>query len=84
MALAIFARWLVPVHRASYRWFMDGWAERAVNIIVRSLEPKWRGAVVWPLRQIASQQLSAAGENTCPAAQIRLDCTCSGHVQSAP
>ena len=35
MALAIFARWLVPVHRASYRWFMDGWAERAVNIIVK-------------------------------------------------
>jgi hypothetical protein len=52
MALIILAHWCVPVHRAPYRWFVEGWAKRAVLVIAHSLDGAYIPAMMWPLSQI--------------------------------
>jgi hypothetical protein len=52
MALTILAHWCVPVHRAPYRWFLEGWAKRAVWVIAHSLDGAFFLAMEWPLTQV--------------------------------
>ena len=52
MALVIFAHWCVPVHRAPYRWYANGWAKRAVYVIADLLGVDYTRALTWPLHQV--------------------------------
>ena len=52
MALVILAHWCVPVHRAPYRWFVEGWAKRAVWVIAQSMDSAYHPVMEWPLSQV--------------------------------
>ena len=52
MALVILAHWCIPFHHAPYRWFVEGWAKRAVWVIANSVDVAYNAVMEWPLRQV--------------------------------
>jgi hypothetical protein len=52
MALTILAHWCVPLHRAPYRWFVEGWAKQAVQVMAHLVDGAYVPAMIWPLQQV--------------------------------
>lgn len=57
MALVILAYWCVPFHRAPYRWFVEGWAKRAVWVIANSVDGAYNPVMEWPLYQVGDSRV---------------------------
>jgi hypothetical protein len=65
MALLILAHWCVPMHRLTPRWFVNGWAERAVRIIASMLPVAWRDAMSWPMKEMNLRQSDSEPPEGC-------------------
>jgi hypothetical protein len=51
-ALCIFGYYCVLLKRLDSVWFMEGWSEDLIENIYYLLDDRYRGYIVWPMREI--------------------------------
>lgn len=59
-ALVITIYWFVVMSRISSRWYLNGWAQRAVIASLRHVGPGWNDVLAWPKSQLGLDAVAIA------------------------
>lgn len=63
-AVVIVIYWFVIINRISWRWFLDGWAQRAVIASLRHIGPGWDDVLAWPKSQLGLDTVATSWRNS--------------------